>query len=122
MSLLDRGPHVVRVTPMRPTPSSLGTRYVAGEPVLVRNIAIQAVMTRRTDATDEIETIGTQAEVAYRIIGRGNWPGGPMSRVEVLVGPVPGIFDQRGEPGYSNMSHRTAHYDVVITARGVEAK
>lgn len=115
MNLLDRGPHAVTVTPMVTVEDSMGTSIGPGTPVAVPNVAVQPV-----DAT-EAESLGVQARTAYRIIGRGPWPGGINSTVRVDTGPYAGrVFDQDGEARIYGMSPRTAHFDVLVTARGAE--
>lgn len=116
MSLLDRGPHAVTVTPMVKVSDSMGTTIEPGTPVAVDNIAVQPV------SADEAEALGVQARTSYRVIGRGPWPGGINSTVRVDAGPYAGrTFDQDGEARIYGMSPRTAHFDVLITSRGSEA-
>lgn len=113
MSLLDYGPHQVHVIPRVVVEDSLGSTVKDGNPVLVKNVAVQPV------SADEATTFGVQAQSSYRVIGRGEWPGGVHSKIRVLVGPGAGrVFDQFGEARIYGMSRRTAHFDVLITARG----
>ena len=116
VSILDRGPHVVEVTTKVKSEGSLGTEYKSGPPVVVRNVAVQPV------SAEESQELGITARTTYRIIGRGEWPGGVMSTVKILTGPTSGVFDQHGVARYYGMSGRTAHYDVFIIQRGTEAK
>lgn len=107
MSLLDRGPHTVVVTPKVEVPDRYGgTSYVDGDPVNVRG-AMQPV------SADESEGLGVQADTSYRFIGR-DWPGG-IHATAVWAGR---IFDQEGEARRYSMSARTTHVDVILTVRG----
>lgn len=115
MSLLDRGPHTVTVTPMVEVRDSMGTTLEPGAPVTVQRVAVQPL------SADEAEALGVQARTAYRVIGRGPWPGGINSSIRVDTGPYAGrVFDQDGEARIYGMSPRTAHFDVAMTARGAE--
>lgn len=115
MSLLDRGPHAVTVTPMVEVSDGMGSTLEPGDPVAVSRVAVQPV------SSDEAEALGVQAQTSYRVLGRGPWPGGINSLVRVDVGPYAGrMFDQQGEARLYGMSARTAHFDVVLTARGAE--
>ena len=115
MTLLDRGPHAVTVTPMVKVKDSMGTSIEPGDPVPVAGVAVQPM-----DAT-EAEALGVQARTSYRVIGRGPWPGGINSTVRIDTGPYAGrTFDQNGEARIYGMSPRTAHFDVLITSRGAE--
>lgn len=106
MSILTRGPHVVTVTPKTKTTDRYGgTVWVDGEPVTVRG-AVQPV------SAEESESLGVQAATSYRFIGK-EWPGGVHATAE-WNGRV---FDQQGEPRRYSMSARTAHVDVILTAR-----
>lgn len=117
MSLLDRGPHSVTVTPMVLVEDSMGSTLEPGDPVPVERVAIQPV------ATEEAEALGVQALTSVRVIGRGPWPGGINSRVRIDVGPYAGrVFDQSGEARFYGMSSRTAHFDAILTARGAEVR
>lgn len=109
MSLLDRGPHTLVVTPkLKQTDPYGGTAIVDGAPVTVRG-SVQPV------SADESEALGVQAQTVYRFIGR-SWPGGIRSTA-VWNGRT---FDQQGEPKIYSMSRRTAHVDVILTARSAE--
>lgn len=113
MSLLDRGPHAVTVTPMVEVNDGMGSTLEPGEPVPVPRVAVQPV------SAEESEALGVQALTSYRVIGRGPWPGGMNSTVLVDAGPFAGrVFDQSGEARVYGMSPRTAHFDVLMTARG----
>lgn len=115
MSLLLRGPHTVVVTPRIAVKGSMGTEYVLGDPVTVPNVAVQPV------EAAEAEGLGVQVSTSYRVLGLpGAWPGGPLSRVEVVTGPRPGMYAQHGEARSYGMSPTTAHFDVMITAQGAE--
>lgn len=117
MSLLDRGPHSVTVTPMVTVGDSMGTTLQPGTPVAVEHIAIQPV------SAEESEALGIAVSTSYRIIGRGGWPGGVHSRVLVDVGPNAGrTFDQHGDAREYGMSPRTAHFDVVIKSGSSEVR
>lgn len=113
MSLLNSGPHSVIVTPKVTVRGSLGSEQVDGEPVTVPRVAVQPTMIEE-DLTSE----GTSAASTYRLIGRGAWPGGPLSKVEVVSGPHLGTYDQDGPARVYGMSPRTAHYDVLLRRRG----
>jgi hypothetical protein len=107
VSLLDRGPHTLVVTPkVEVTDRYGGTTYVDGDPVTVRG-SVQPV------STEETEALGVQVDTTYRFIGR-DWPGGIHSTV-VWDGRN---WDQQGEARRYGMSPRTAHVDVILTARG----
>lgn len=117
MSLLDNGPHQVEVISREVVEDKLGRTVKDSTPVVVRGVAVQPV------TADEATAFGVQAQSSYRVIGRGNWPGGLHSKVRVLVGPEAGrLFDQSGEARVYGMSRRTAHFDVLITARGAAVK
>lgn len=116
MSILDNGPHTVIVTPMVTTRGSLGSKTVPGEPVTLTGVAVQAVTTRGEDAGE------ARVDVTYRVIGRGCWPGGHKSIVEVVDGPRLGLFDQEGEAAMAGMSARVQHFDVAIRARTSEVR
>lgn len=112
MSLLDRGPHAVTVTPMVEVKDSMGTTLEPGDPIHVGGVALQPV------SAEEAEALGVQARTSYTLIGRGDWPGGVNSTVTVTAGPYEGrTFDQSGEARIYGMSPRTAHYDVTLTSR-----
>lgn len=115
MSLLRRGRHTVIVTPRVAVKGSMGTEYVLGDPITVPNVSVQPV------EASEAESVGVQVSTSYRVLGLpGAWPGGPLSRVEVLDGPRPGVYAQHGEARAYGMSPATAHFDVLITAQGTE--
>lgn len=116
VSLIRRGPHTVTVTPRERVQGSLGTTVVDGEPVTLRRVTVQSV------SSSEVRDMGLTTEVVYKVIGTGSWPGGPLSRVSVDVGPHPGEYDQQGEAVYHNMNPRTAHWVVRISRRGTEVK
>ena len=117
MSLLDRGPHSVTVTPMVEVQDSMGTTIQPGTPVSLSGLALQPV------EASEAEALGVQARTSYRVIGRGGWPGGVHSVVRVDAGPYAGrSFDQSGEARIYGMSARTAHFDVVITSGSAEVR
>ena len=117
MGLIHRGPHTVTVTPRVKVTDSMGTTIRDGTPVQVTGVAVQPV------SAEESEALGTQALTTYRIIGAGQWPGGVQSKVRVDVGPYTGrTFDQQGEARVYGMSPRTAHFDVLVTARGSEVR
>lgn len=116
MSIIDRGPHTVEVTPKVKTSGSLGTEYKNGPPVIVRRVAVQPI------SAEESQELGIVAHTSYRIIGRGKWPGGALSKVRVVVGPTNATFDQHGDARIYGMSKRTAHFDVTIVQNGTEAK
>lgn len=116
MALIDNGPHAVTVTPMVTVKDSMGSTTTPGAPVSVPRVAVQPV------SAEEAESLGVQARTSYRVIGRGPWPGGINSTVTVDAGPYAGrTFDQSGEARIYGMSPRTAHFDVLMTARGAEA-
>ncbi len=107
MSLLDRAPHTLTVTPkILETDRYGGTKTVDGEPVEVRG-SVQPV------SSEESGALGVQVDTTYRFIGR-TWPGGPHSTA-LWDGRT---FDQQGEARRYSMSPRTAHVDVLLTARG----
>lgn len=117
MNLLSHGPHAVTVTPMVKITDSMGTSIEPGEPIEVTRVALQPV------EAAEAEALGVQALTTYRVIGRGQWPGGIDSTVRVDSGPYAGRqFDQSGEARLYGMSPRTAHFDVLITSRYAEVK
>lgn len=114
MTLLDRNPHTVTVTPMVQVSDSMGTTIQPGDPVTLR-VAVQPLNTQ------ESSDLGFQAQTSCRVIGKEGWPGGVSSTVHIDSGPYEGrTFDQEGEPRWYGMTDRTRHYDVIITARGTE--
>lgn len=119
MSLLDNGPHELIVTPVIQTTDRYGEDALRdGDPVAVAGCSMQSM------TAEERDEAGVQAATAYRVIARA-WPGGISSHAVVVHGP-PGTdgrtFDQQGEARGYGMSPRTAHVDVVLTARGAEVK
>lgn len=117
MSLLDNGPHTVTVIPRVAVKGTMGnTNYKDGVPVVIPRVSVQPL------SSSERSELGISTSESYKVIGRGDWPGGALSKVRVNVGPVTGMFDQSGPARVHGMSPRTAHYNVVITARGSEAK
>lgn len=113
MPIIDRGPHTVVVTPMVVTQGAMGDKTTPGDPVVVPLVAVQSV------SAAELERVRlTDTREVYQVIGRGTWPGGALSLVEVTVGPRLGVFDQQGPARQYGMSPRTQHYDVLISARG----
>lgn len=117
MSLLDRGPHSVTVTPMVEVEDSMGTTIQPGTPVPLVGVAIQPV------TAEESEALGVSVSTSYRIIGRSGWPGGVHSRVLIDVGPQAGrTFDQHGEARQYGMTQRTAHFDVIIKSGSTEVR
>lgn len=117
MALIHRGPHTVTVTPRIKVTDSMGTTTKDGPPVRVPHLAVQPV------SAEESDSLGTQALTTYRIIGAGEWPGGVNSKVRIDDGPYAGrTFDQQGDARIYGMSPRTAHFDVLVTARGSEVR
>ena len=111
MSLLDRGPPTVRVTPATVTDGAVGP-VVTHDPanaVTVSRVSIQPM------STEESGGVSTITTARYKVFGRGEWPGGPLSRVEVIKGPALGSFSQDGPTRYHTMSRRTEHYQVYLT-------
>lgn len=109
MSLLINPPHTLVVTPVVASEDRYGgTVLTPGVPVTVRG-SVQPV------SAEEAESLGVQAATSYRFIGR-EWPGGVHSTA-VWEGRT---FDQQGEARRYSMSPRTAHVDVILTARSSE--
>lgn len=109
MSLLD-GPHAVSVRPAVVSDGALGTQVSYGPPVVVEGVTIQPA------AEAELARGGTSA--SYRLFGRRGWPGGALSRVTVLRGPLLGEFDQDGPAHVHAEGSAADHYRVMLTARG----
>lgn len=123
---LEDGPHTVEVTPMTVEDGPTGRRYVPGTPVTVSKVLVQppsggagkAAETRTSDK-------GLHDETSRVIYGRGKWPGGPHSKVKVLVGPEGAgavTYQQSGSAAQYGASPMTAHFKVSIDATGVESK
>lgn len=119
MSLLDRGPHAVTVTPKVKSEGAYGDRLVDGDPVRVERVTVQDF-----NATYEVGAEGNaQVSADIVIYGRGDWPGGPHSTIRVEAGGHAGlVFDQVGIPKRYETSPRTAHYRVLASVRSVGAR
>lgn len=119
MSLLDRGPHTLIVTPVVQTTDRYGEDALTdGAPITVTGCSMQPM------TMEEATAAGAQAATTYRVICR-QWPGSLSSSAVVVHGPpgtVGRTFDQQGEPRHYGMNPRTAHDDVVLTARGTEVR
>ena len=111
MSLLT-GKHTVTVTP------KVKTRDQYGDWALTPGVPVQVRCSVQPVGAEEAEALGVQASTTNRVIGRGIWPGGVHSTV--LWGGR--SWDQHGEVRQYSMSPRTAHYDLIITARSAEVK
>jgi hypothetical protein len=107
VSLLDRGPHTLTVTPRTRTKDALGAAvWTPSTPVEARG-AMQPV-----SATESTE-LGLTTETVYRFLGR-TWPGDVHAEVSWNGRP----FEQVGEAKVHGMSPRTAHVEVILKARG----
>ena len=123
---LEDGPHTVEVTPMTVENGPTGRRYVPGAPVTVNRVLVQppsggAGKAGETRTSDK----GLFDEATLVVYGRGKWPGGPHSKVKVLVGPEGAgavTYQQSGSAAQYGASPMTAHFKVRIDATGVESK
>lgn len=113
MSILDRGKHSVTVVPQVTTTDEYGGIVTTdGPPVTVSGCQVQPT------TAEESDSLGMQATTIYRVIGRGPWPGGIVSRVE-WDGRE---WDQIGEARQYTNGRRTGHFDTLIRARSAEVK
>ena len=123
---LEDGPHKVEVTPMVVEDGPTGRRYVPGTPVVLDKVFVQpsSGAALRASETRTVEK-GLFDETVRVVYGRGHWPGGPHSKVRVLVGPEGAddiTYQQAGSATQYGASPMTAHYKVRIDAVGVESK
>lgn len=111
MSILDKGAHEVTVVPRIETTGEYGEVVLTdGAPVVVPGCQVQPV------SAEEADSLGAQATTIYRVLGRGPWPGGIVSRVE-WDGRT---WDQIGEARKYTNGRRTQHFDAIIRARSTE--
>jgi hypothetical protein len=74
-------------------------------------------------SVEESDALGLQASTTFRVIGRGPWPGGLYSRIAWQQDPsAEREFDQVGEARIYSVRRRTAHFDVILKARGAEVR
>lgn len=108
--LIDRGPHVVTVQPMRQADDRYGPGAweADGDPVQVRG-ALQPAAETETAAP------GVQTDTQFTFITR-RWPYGPHTRV-VYDGRE---YEQLGEARRYRMSPRTSHDDVRLRVVGAD--
>lgn len=113
MSILDRGPHSVVVTPKVKVPNGYGENELAdGDPVTVSGLSVQPVTAEELNAFGG----GMQAWTTRRIIGRGPWPGGIHSTIQ-FDGRT---WEQFGEAEFYTTGRRTKHFSCMIRARFAE--
>lgn len=116
MSLLDKGPHTVKVVPMVPEKTRFNTwKKVPGEPVVIKGVMVQPF---GGGTSGNLEVHDEQVNDQFTVRGRGPWPGGVHSTVE-FQGQV---YDQIGVAKVHSIGQYTKHFQVRIAARGAEVK
>lgn len=116
MSLLDNGPHSVKVSVMVPVKTKYNTwKKVPGDPVTVKGVMVQPF---GGGTSGNLETGDDQVNDQFTIRGRGPWPGGVHSTVE-WNGQT---YDQIGVAKVHSIGQYTKHFQVRIAARGAEVK
>lgn len=116
MSLLDNGPHTVKVIPMVAVKTRYNTwRKEPGDPIIVEGVTVQPF---GGGTQGNLETDDQKVNDQWTVRGRGPWPGGVHSLVE-WEGQT---FDQVGKVKNHSIGQFTQHFQVRIAARGAEVK
>lgn len=121
---LEHGPHTVEVTPMKAVESRTGRAWVPGTPVVVDRVLVQPSAGNAMETRTARGALEDEASVYVMGTGR-EWPGGPHSRVRVLVGPpaYQGLsLQQSGTAQQFSASPMTTHFKVRCDFEGTEAK
>lgn len=122
--IVENGPHVVEVTVMDVSDGRTGRVYTPRPPVTVRRVLVQPSAGNALKAAET--RTGNRAlvdESVVRVLGVGQWPGGPHSVVRVVNGPYAGrSYQQAGHPSYWDASPMTRHFSVRLDSRGTEAR
>ena len=119
VSLLN-GPHTILVFTKERVKDEMGYELVNRPPIRLTGVTVQAYF-GQSGLIDEYHD-GTQVRSAFKVFGRGHWPGGVNSVIQVENGRLAGRqFDQDGEAIVFDRSPMTAHYEVNLTARAPES-
>lgn len=116
MSILDNGPHTVRVIPMVVEKTRYNTwKKVPGEPIEIEGVTVQPF---GGGTMGNLETNDQKVNDQWTVRGRGPWPGGVHSTIE-WQGES---YDQVGKPKVHSIGTFTKHFQVRIAARSAEVK
>lgn len=118
MSLLDNGPHTVKVWVMEKHRTKYGTwQYTRpAEPLEIKNVTFQPTGGNSMTAFEAKDDKSVNDQNIIR--GPGIWPGGSHSIIE-----FEGIeYDQVGKPKQYSVGVRTKHFKVQCAVRSMEAK